>query len=90
MNIENVTNALPSQDSATGRSLKSGVYATASALVVFGTGVLHVINGVPGCSEALINYIQANALQLALMIGVPAGLFSFVVNYFRKGVKNYN
>lgn len=80
---------LPTADSATGRGLKSGVYATLSAFLVFATGLIAVLNNVPGCSEAVIDYLRENALQIALIIGVPTGLFSFVVNLLRPSVRKY-
>lgn len=81
---------LPKQDSATGRSLKTTAFASASALVVFGSGLLTVLQGVPGCSEAVLDFLQANALQLSVLFGVPAGIFSFLWNFFgRKSVQTY-
>ena len=80
---------LPKTDSATGRSLRTTVFSVLSAFLVFSSGLLTVIQGVPGCGEAVINYVQENALQLALLMGVPAGLFSFAWNFFRKDVRNY-
>ena len=71
---------LPKIDSATGRGLKTTAFSAVSAFVIFSTGLLSVIQGVPGCSEAVVSYIQTNALQLALLMGIPAGIFSFVWN----------
>lgn len=85
-----VTNVLPSADSATGRGLKAGVYSTLVSFVVFSTGLFLALKGVPGCSEALVQYLQQNAVTLALSIGIPTGLVSFIVNLFRKNVPNYN
>lgn len=80
---------LPKSNSSTASGLRSGTYATISAFIVFGTGLLTVLKGVPGCSEAVISFIQSNALQLSLLIGVPAGVFSFVVGLFTPSKKNY-
>jgi hypothetical protein len=84
---------LPSQDSATGRSLKAGSYAAISAVSVFFLGLVTVVNTIPGCSEAVFNYVYSHVYELILAIGlavgVPAGAMSFLVNFTRKGVKNY-
>lgn len=80
---------LPNQDSATGRSLKTGAFAVVGSLVVFGSGFLRVLNGVPGCTDAVIGFLQDNAGTLALYVGVPAGALSYGFNFFRKNVKNY-
>lgn len=81
---------LPSQDSATGRGLKTTLYSTVVSFIALSTAFYGVLKGVPGCSEAVLDFLQANALQLSLIIGVPTGLSSFVVNLMRPGVKNYN
>lgn len=80
---------LPSQDSTTGRGLKVTAYASLSAAAVFATGFLGVLNSVPGCSEAVLDFLQQNAIQLGLLVGVPAGLISAVTNLRRKDVENY-
>lgn len=80
---------LPNQDSATGRGVKTAVQAFISALIVFSTGFIGVIQSVPGCSEAVVGFLQDNAVQYALLLGIPAGIVAFVMNFFRKDIKNY-
>lgn len=80
---------LPTQDSATGRGLKTTLFSTASGLIIFSTGLFGVLHSVPGCSDAVLEYIRANALTFSLSIGVPTGVFSFVWNYLRPQVRNY-
>ena len=80
---------LPSQDSATGRGVKTGIQTAIGVIIVFVTGLIGVINGVPGCTEAIGNFIQANAIQLAGLFGISSGVVSFVWNFLRKDVVNY-
>lgn len=80
---------LPASNSSTASGLRSGTYATLSAFVIFATGLLTVLHNVPGCSEAVIGYVKDNSIQLALMIGVPAGLLSFVTGLLNPKKPNY-
>lgn len=80
---------LPSQDSATGRGIKTGVQTAIGVIIVFLTGLIGVIKGVPGCSDAILNFVQANAIQLAGLFGVSSGVVSFFWNFTRKEIKNY-
>lgn len=76
---------LPSQDSATGRALKTAV----QAIVGFVVGLVVVVWSVPGVPHAVLDYMRTNVFQLALFFGIPAGLTSFVWNLFRKEVPNF-
>lgn len=80
---------LPSQDSATGRGLKTFV----QALIGFVVGLFITVWAVPGVPEAVGNYVQANIGEVLLTIGLPiavsTGLVSLVWNIFRKKVPNY-
>lgn len=80
---------LPGQDSATGRGLKTTLFSTVSGLIVFSTGLFGVLHSIPGCSDAVLDYIKNNALTFSLSIGIPTGVFSFVWNYLRTNIKNY-
>ncbi len=80
---------LPKQDSATGRSIKTGIQAIIGTAITLIVGLTVAINGVPGCPEAILKFAQDNFIQIAGMIGISSGFASFVWNYFRKGVKNY-
>lgn len=80
---------LPDKDSATSRGLRTGIFSALGALFVFGTGLIAVLNGVPGCTSALVGYLRDNSLQLALTVGVPSGIISFIFNALRPSVKNY-
>lgn len=76
---------LPAQDSSTGRALKT----FAQAFIGFLVGLFVVVWHVPGVPQAVLNYLQTNAIQFALYFGVPAGVVAFVWNYFRKDIVNY-
>ncbi len=76
---------LPKQDSATGRALKSAAFAVSGFVI----GLVYTVWAVPGVPAAVIDYVQKNAWQVLLTIGIPAGLLSFIWNFFRKNVPNY-
>lgn len=80
---------LPTQDSITGRSIKTAAQTAIGVLVLFVTGLIGVIKGVPGCGDAILGFVQANAIQLAGLFGVSSGVVTFVWNFLRKDVKNY-
>lgn len=81
---------LPSQDSATGRSLKSAGYV----LFVFISGLIAVILQVPGVPETIMNYTYAHLNDVLVGVGVPmvvgSGITSFIYNMvFRGDVRAY-
>lgn len=76
---------LPSQDSATGRAVKTAVQAAFGFIV----GLVAVVWAVPGVPHAVVNYAETNFVQMLLFVGMPAGLTSLVWNLLRKEVPNY-
>lgn len=80
---------LPSQDSATGRGIKTFV----QAVIGFVVGLIVTVWAVPGVPEAVIKYVEANLSQVLLTIGLPValstGIVSFIWNFFREDIKNY-
>ena len=76
---------LPTQDSSTGRALKSFV----QAVIGFSVGLFTTIWAVPGVSEVTVKYCQDHFMLLAISLGVPTALASFVWNCLRKDVANY-
>lgn len=76
---------LPSNDSATGRGLKTAF----QAMVGFVIGLATVIWAVPGVPEAVMSYMQDNLSSVLLMVGASSGVVSFIWNLFRKDVPNY-
>lgn len=76
---------LPSQDSSTGRGLKTA----AQSIIGFIIGLFVVVWAVPGVPTTVINYVHNNFLQVLLIIGIPSGITSFVWNFFRKDIPNY-
>ncbi len=81
---------LPKQDSATGRGLKTIV----QTMVGFTVGLGIAIWQVPGVPDVIMNYLQANFLQVFLTIGVPVALSSGVTSFLwnlilRKSVTTY-
>lgn len=80
---------LPKSNSATVSGLRATAITTVSAFLVFSTGLWTVLHSIPGCSDAVINYITSNAVQLALMLGVPTGLVTLVVGILTPKKPNY-
>ncbi len=80
---------LPSQDSATGRGIKTALQTVIGFTVTFFTGLILAVWQVDGVPQVVLNYVQHNFIQVLLSIGIPAGVAGFVWNYFRKNVPNY-
>lgn len=76
---------LPTQDSSTGRGIKTFF----QVIVGFVIGLAVTIWTVPGVPSAVIVYLQHNLLQILLIAGVPSGIASFIWNLFRKGINTY-
>lgn len=76
---------LPTQDSATGRALKTGV----QAIFGFMIGLIVTVWAVPGVPNAIFNYLEGHIIEVLLVVGIPSGLVSMVWNYLRKDVSNY-
>lgn len=84
---------LPKQDSAVGRSIKTYIQAFIGALVTFGIGLSTAVNGVPGCSDAVVNYVMDFVKDyffwICNFVGVGAGITALIWNLIRKSVPNY-
>lgn len=65
-----------------------GVRTAIQAIVGFVMGLIGVVWAVPGVPQAVSSYVGSHGIQLALAVGIPAGLVSFIWNWFRKDVKN--
>ena len=81
---------LPSQDSATGRGIKTIV----QTMVGFAVGLGIAIWQVPGVPDVIMNYLQNNFAQVLLTIGLPVALSSGITSFLwnlilRKSVKTY-
>lgn len=81
-----VAKYLPTQDSATGRGLKTAF----QAFFGFVIGLLAVIWAVPTVPETVYSYLIHNWMTFALAVGLPSGIISFIMNALRPDVKNYN
>ena len=80
---------LPSQDSATGRGIKTGLQSILGFVFTFAVGLVLTVWGVKGVPEAIMAYIQTNFLQVLVTIGVPSAVAGFIWNYFRPNIPNY-
>lgn len=76
---------LPTQDSATGRAIKTAV----QAVLGFCVGLIATVWAVPGVPHAVIAYVQQNFILLMVYFGMSAGFASLVWNFLRKEVVNY-
>lgn len=80
---------LPEKDSKTYKGIVTSIQGFVAAVVLFGTGFFGAINQVPGCTDAVVNYLRDNFLLLASYFGVGSGVASVVWNLFRPSVKSY-
>lgn len=81
---------LPSQDSATGRGLKTTAQAGIGTLLLTGLAKLAVdVWNVPGVPEIVVKYLQDNLILIASAVGISSGLTAFVWNLFRPRVETY-
>lgn len=64
------------------KPLVKGLRTAAQAAVGVLVGLVAVVWAVPGVPEAVTSYLVDNALPLALMFGVPAGLVAWVQNLY--------
>ena len=81
---------LPSQDSATGRGIKTAAQTGLGTLVLMAVVNLAVsIWNVPGVPAVVFDWLKNNALQVAGSLGVSSGFVALVWNAFRKSVPNY-
>lgn len=80
---------LPRNDTATINSVRVAL----KALVGFVIGLAVTIAGVPGVSDAVMNYIRDNWVQVALTFGIPSavstGLINLIFDWRKKGLDNY-
>lgn len=58
------------------KGIRTGFQAVVGALV----GLILAVWAVPGVPEVVVNYLQDNAIQLLLIIGIPSGIVAFVQN----------
>lgn len=75
-------NRLPTQESTTGRGLKT----VAQAIIGFVAGLILAIWAVPGVPEVIKTYLQTHLMEVILTVGIPtalsSGVTSFVWNKF--------
>lgn len=65
-----------------------GLRTAAQAILGLVVGLVVVVWTVPGVPDAVLGYLQHNLVQVALLVGVPSGLVSYVWNLFRKDIPN--
>lgn len=74
----------PKPDSAVSRGIRTFV----QAFIGFAVGLIVVVWTVPGVPIAVLQYVSDNWLSLAVELGVPTGLASFIWNVLRKDIPN--
>lgn len=68
---------------------KDGAIARALRTVAqFVIGLFVVVWDVPGVPDAVSNYVSGHFFELALVIGVPVGVVTYVWGLLRKDVPN--
>ena len=81
---------LPKKDTATFRGALTSLQGFIGALGFLAVGLWTAVNGVEGCSEAIIGFVENNLVLLAGGFGVSSGAVSFFFNlWLRKDVKSY-
>jgi len=70
-------------------ALVRGVRTVFQTIIGAFVGLVAVVWAVPGVPEAVTTYLSTNLVQLLLVVGIPAGLTSFVWNLLRPSVKNF-
>jgi hypothetical protein len=63
-------------------SFVKGLRTAAQAIIGAFVGLLVVVWAVPGVPEAVVHYLQLNAIGLLVSIGVPSGLAAWGWNAF--------
>lgn len=80
---------LPKANSATVKGLKSGLWGTISAVILLGIGLVGALKGVPGCSEAVTDFIKNNYIEIAAVFGGTSGVVGFIGNALNPKTENY-
>lgn len=86
----NIKEALPSQDSATGRGIKTTAQAGIATVILAALLNLVVsVWNVPGVPPVVFAWIQSNIAQITASIGLSSGFVALIWNLFRKNVERY-
>ena len=81
---------LPTQDSATGRGIKTAAQTGLGTLVLMAFVNLAVsVWNVPGVPEVVFAWLKENVIQIVVSLGVSSGLVTVVWNILRPSIKNY-
>lgn len=76
---------MPQQDSAVYRAILTFL----EAILGFMVGLIVVVWQVPEVPHVVIMYVLNNLPQVLLLVGIPSGLSSLLLNLWRKNVPNY-
>lgn len=81
---------LPTQDSATGRGIKTAAQAGIGSLILMALVNLVVsVWNVPGVPDVVFDWLKDNVMQITGSLGISSGLVAIIWNIFRKSVPNY-
>ena len=61
-----------------------GLRTALQAIAGVAIGLILAVWAVPGVPEVVINYLAENAIQIALLVGIPSGLVAWVQNSLGK------
>jgi precorrin isomerase len=59
---------------------KKGLRTALQSIIGVAVGLVVVVWAVPGVPEAVIQYLTDNAIQIALVVGIPSGLVAWLQN----------
>lgn len=80
---------LPKSTSATAKGLKTTLWAFIGSCITLGGALWLAINGVPGCSDAIINFLRNHFVEIAGLFAVPSGIVGFIGNALNPKTPNY-
>lgn len=86
----NLDNALPSANSAPVKGLKTTLWSFIGSCITLGGALWLAINAVPGCSDAVLNFVRDNFVQIALAFSIPSGVVGYLGNLLNPKVPNWN
>lgn len=64
--------------------INKGIRTALQAMVGLFIGLVTAVWAVPGVPEVVTQYLTDNAVQIALLVGIPSGLVAWLQNYIGK------
>lgn len=87
MNLNDVR--LPSANSATTKGLRTTLWTFIGSCITLSGALWLAINAVPGCSDAVLNFVREHFVEIALAFSLPSGVIGFIGNALNHKTDNY-